>query len=196
VADKEVLAKITAAISAVVTEKNGGVPLTHAAAYSIGHAAALEHFRGLGTIDDAKELGRISHSATVGCYYAARQIIAKQFVGSTFASLSEDIALAAERFSISADSDAPPDLTLLAKHPERIDFWKLLAYAIAIRHAAYRDLEEGESDLDSVRKLAGIERAVQLLHMLTQEDILIADLAERPFAGQVREQRRRAPLLS
>lgn len=44
VAENKVLEKITAAVSAAVAEKEGGVPLTHAGAYEVAHAAALEHF--------------------------------------------------------------------------------------------------------------------------------------------------------
>lgn len=55
-----------------------------------------------------------------------------------------------------------------------------------------KDLEQAEADLDSDPELARIERAVQLLHMLTQEDILLDDMTDKQFDGQVRPLRRRA----
>lgn len=156
----------------------------------MAHAAALAHFRDVGATDDAKELSRISHSTTIECYHAARKLIAGQFVGSTWPSLVEDIAAAGARFPVSRDSDTPPDPTAIALNPAGVDLWKILAYAIAVRHAAYRGLEKAGADLDNDRELAGIERAVQLLHMLTQEDIVLADLTDRPLDGQVRPPRR------
>ncbi|MCV9964784.1 hypothetical protein OIU34_23105 [Pararhizobium sp. BT-229] len=193
--DIEVLDKITSAVAAVISEKKGGVPLTFAGAYEVAHSAALEHFKAGGFSGDDKELARVSHSATLECYHSARRLIAGQFVGSTITSLIEDVASAASRFPTSSKADATPDLEVLAKHPDNIDLWGLLSYAIAIRHVAYRELEQADADLDGELELVGIERAVQLLHLLTQEDILVGDLVDGPFNGAVRDNPRKAPPL-
>jgi hypothetical protein len=185
--DSEVHQKIVDAVAAAIAGKDGGVPLTMAAAYEIAQAIALVYHRGTKTWDDEKALSRTAHSTTIGSYTAARKLTAKQFVGSTLASILESIVAAAKRFPVSADSDTPPDLVDLAEFPDKIDFWNLLAYAHAIRHVAYRDLEKVGADMDSDKELIGIESAVQLLHMLTQEDILLSDLTDRPFDGEVRQ---------
>lgn len=193
--DSEVLEKITSAVAAAILEKKGGVPLTFAGAYEVAHSVAVAHFKAVGVSGDDKELARVSHSATLECYHSARRLIAGQFVGSTITSLTDDIAAAANRFPTSAKADATPDLEVLAKHPDNIDLWGLLSYAIAIRNVAYRELESSDADLGGDRELAGIERAVQLLHLLTQQDIQLADLVEAPFNGEVRDNPRKAPPL-
>jgi hypothetical protein len=185
--DSEVHQKIIAAVAAAIAEKEGGAPLTMAAAYEIAQAISLEYYRGTETWDDEKALSRTAHSTTIGSYAAARKLTAKQFVGSTLASTLENIGAAAKRFPVSAGSDTPPDLIDLVQFPDKIDFWSLLAYAHAIRHVAYRDLEKSGADMDGDKELIGIESAVQLLHMLTQEDILLSDLTENPFNGEVRQ---------
>ncbi|MBY3158369.1 hypothetical protein HFO56_39405 [Rhizobium laguerreae] len=183
--DSEARHKIEAAIAAAVAAKRGGIPLTHAGAYDIAHAAALEYHLGTGTLEDVKELVRTAHRTAIGSYHAAQRLIAEQFVGSTLASILEDIAAAAKRFPVSANSDTPPDLAGLARSPENIELSSLLAYAIAVRRTAYRDLEETNADIDGDRELAGIEGAIQVLHMLTQQDIVLADLVDKPFDGQL-----------
>ncbi|MCS4089135.1 hypothetical protein [Rhizobium sp. BK176] len=185
--DSEVHKLIVEAVAAAIAEKEGGVPLTMAAAYDIAQTISLGYHRGTKVWDDEKALSRAAHSTTFESYTEARKLTARQFIGSTLASILEDIGEAAKRFPVSADSDGPPDLVDLAQFPDKIDFWNLLAYATAIRHVAYRDLEKAGADMDSDKELIGIESAVQLLHMLTQQDIHLSDLTDKPFDGDVRQ---------
>jgi hypothetical protein len=178
---------IVDAVAAAIAAKQGGVPLTMAAAYDIAQTISLGYHREAKVWDDEKALARAAHNTTFQSYTEARKLTAKQFIGSTLTSILENIGAAAKRFPVSADSDPSPDLVDLAQYPDKIDFWNLLTYATAIRHVAYRDLEKAGMDMDSDKELIGIESAVQLLHMLTQQDILVSDLADHPFDGNVRQ---------
>jgi hypothetical protein len=181
---KEVVEEMTSSIAAVIEHKKGKVPLTFAGAYEVAHSVAVAHLKAANFAGDDKNLHSAAHSTCLECYDLARILVASQFVGSTVRTIIEDINVASRRFPTSKENTAP-DFHVLVQYPDRIDLWGLLSYAIAIRHLAYRELEDANANLDENVELIGVERAVQLLHMLTQGDILLSDIVERPFDGKV-----------
>lgn len=134
------------------------------------------------------KFGTIPHSRDVyhAAFYPVREMVAAQLVGLTLQDVIETTEKAVERFLGKSELAIVPKPTMAySGECERYDPWNLYSNAI---HADQAATKLKPNDPDDTELLLKLKKALQLLHFLTQRDVLREDIDGKPYDGTIRDQ--------
>jgi hypothetical protein len=120
-------------------------------------------------------------------YASSRKLVAEQLIGITFEQAIETTVKAVLRFLGQPDLKIVPRPTLAySGECEPHDIWNLLSNSFHAMKAA----EENKAALSSADRtlLQDLRRSEQLLHMISQNDVLREDVQGKTYDGNIREQ--------
>jgi hypothetical protein len=163
-----------------------GEILTSAEAFEFAKNVVTQDALDRGMVIETVEFRRHARDIYHLSYASSRKSVADQLIGMTFEQVVQTTEQAVLRFLQLPELKIVPRPTLAySGECEPHDIWNLLSNSIGAMQAA--EGRKATLSNEDRRLLGDLRRSQQLLHMISQNDVLLEDVQGKPFDGNIRE---------